>query len=85
MPVSYQNYSNLPLTLDAHDLQCILRISRAGVYRLMHDPHFPTIQVGSRLLVPRDKFIGWIESKTAPYDSIYAAEIQQSRPQDMAR
>lgn len=85
MATNYDSYANLPLTLDAHDLQVVLRLSRAAVYRLMHDPQFPTIHVGSRMLVPRDKFIAWIELQTAGFDSIEEKQKPQKISYDLAR
>ncbi len=64
MTAAYQSYADLPLTMDARALQDALGISRAGAYRLLHDPQFPAIHVGCRMLVPRDKFILWLDEQT---------------------
>ena len=32
-----------------------------GVLELMHEKDFPSIRIGKRLVVPRDKFIAWVE------------------------
>ena len=79
MLVNYKNYDDLPLTLDAYDLQVALRISRASIYRLLHDPQFPSIRVGGRLLVPRDKFLSWLERQTTSCNQLTQSEKVQKR------
>ena len=44
--------TNIPKCLNADDIQAILKLSRAGVYTLMHREDFPTIRIGKRMLVP---------------------------------
>lgn len=58
------NYENLPTVLNASQLATTLGISRAGAYQLLHREDFPTLQIGKRMLVPRDKLILWIEENT---------------------
>ena len=57
-------YDELPLTLCAEDVATVLGISRTNAYALLHQEGFPTLQIGKRLLVPRDKFIQWINDST---------------------
>ena len=58
------NYENLPAVLNANQLAKTLGISRAGAYQLLNSEMFPTLRIGKRLLVPRDKLVGWIEKNT---------------------
>ena len=58
------NYENLPAVLNANQLAAALGISRAGAYQLLNTRTFPTLRIGKRLLVPRDKLIDWIEQNT---------------------
>ena len=58
------NYENLPAVLNANQLAAALGISRAGAYRLLNTGRFPTLRIGKRLLVPKDKLIDWIEQNT---------------------
>ena len=55
------NYENLPAVLNANQLAAALGISRAGAYQLLNTGTFPTLRIGKRLLVPKDKLIDWIE------------------------
>ena len=56
------NYENLPAVLNANQLAAALGISRAGA--LLNTGTFPTLRIGKRLLVPKDKLIDWIEQNT---------------------
>lgn len=58
------NYENLPAVLNANQLAAALGISRAGAYQLLNTATFPTLRIGKRLLVPKDKLIEWIEQNT---------------------
>lgn len=58
------NYENLPTVLNATQLATALGISRAGAYQLLNTESFPTLRIGKRLLVPKDKLIDWIEQNT---------------------
>jgi excisionase family DNA binding protein len=60
----YNSYEELPLSLRAEDVAAVLNISRANAYTLMHSKGFPTIFIGKRMLVPRDKFLAWIDEQT---------------------
>ena len=64
MKSKYSSYDELPLSLRAEDVAAILSISRANAYTLMHSKGFPTIYIGKRMLVPKEKFLAWIEEQT---------------------
>ena len=64
MTNEYRSYDELPLSLRAEDVAAVLGISRANAYTLMHSKEFPTIFIGKRMLVPKDKFLAWIEEQT---------------------
>ena len=58
------SFENLPAVLNASQLSNALGISRAGAYQLLNTETFPTLRIGKRLLVPKDKLIDWIEQNT---------------------
>ena len=62
--MKYITYDQLPLMLNAEDVQSVMNISRAGAYQLMHRADFPTIVIGKRMVVPRAKFVEWVEHNT---------------------
>lgn len=41
-----------------------LGISISSSYELMHEKGFPSLRIGSRLIVPKEKFRAWVEEKT---------------------
>ena len=61
MTTTYTSYNQLPLSLNANDIAAVLGISRANAYTLMRAKGFPTIFIGKRMIVPRDKFIEWLD------------------------
>ena len=60
----FKSYDELPLFLNAKTVAEILGISVAGAYELLHQEDFPVLRIGSRLVVPKEKFLSWIESQT---------------------
>ena len=61
MTTTYTSYNQLPLSLNANDIAAVLGISRANAYTLMRAKGFRTIFIGKRMIVPRDKFIEWMD------------------------
>ena len=60
----YKDYSELPLFLNAELVTKALGVSPSSSYELMHEPGFPVLKVGSRMVVPKEKFIQWVEEHT---------------------
>ena len=58
------SYEQLPVTLRAEQVAAALGISRSNAYMLMRQESFPTLRIGKRMLVPKDRFIQWIEENT---------------------
>jgi len=61
--VIYTNYDQLPLALGADDIAQVLGISRANAYNLMRSKGFPTLKIGKRMTVPKQKLIEWIDAQ----------------------
>ncbi len=61
---TYRNYDDLPLMISVPEVGKVLGISRAGAYELVRSTGFPHIRIGNRIVVPRDKFIEWIDAQT---------------------
>ena len=64
----YTTFDQLPLMLNADQLAQVLGISRAGAYQLMHAKGFPTIRIGKRMVVPKEKLLEWMETKLEDAD-----------------
>ena len=64
----YKSYDDLPLMLSVPEVAEVLGISRAGAYDLVRSAGFPHMKLGNRILVPKDKFIKWIDNNTEGMD-----------------
>mgnify|MGYP005804556757 FL=1 len=60
----YKSYDELPLFLNSELVAKVLGVSPSTGYELMHQPDFPVLRVGSRMVVPKEKFIQWVEEHT---------------------
>ena len=58
------SYDDLPLFLNAKLVAQVLGVSISTAYEGMHEPGFPTLRVGSRMVVPKEKFIQWAEEQS---------------------
>ena len=65
MEFTYTSFDQLPLILNADQLAKVLGISRANAYVLLHSKGFPTLRIGKRMVVPKDKFLEWLEHNTS--------------------
>ncbi len=59
-----RSYDELPLFLNANLVSQVLGVSISTAYELMHEPGFPVLRVGSRMVVPKEKFIRWTEEQS---------------------
>lgn len=61
----YTSYDDLPLFLNASLVAKALGIAPSSAYELMHAKDFPTLRIGSRMVVSKEKFIQWVENHTS--------------------
>ena len=61
---NYKSYDELPLFLNAATVAKVLGVSPSSGNELMHEPDFPVLKVGSRMVVPKEKFMEWVEQHT---------------------
>ncbi|OUQ61766.1 DNA-binding protein [Flavonifractor sp. An112] len=59
-----RSYADLPLFLNAKLVAQVLGVSISTAYEVMHEPGFPTLRVGSRMVVPKEKFMQWAEEQS---------------------
>ena len=57
---SYKSYDELPLFLNAATVAKVLGVSPSSGYELIHEPDFPVLKIGNRLVVPKEKFVEWV-------------------------
>lgn len=60
----YKSYDDLPLFLNAATVAKVLGVSTSTGYELMHETDFPVLRVGNRMVVPKEKFMEWVERHT---------------------
>lgn len=60
----YKTYEELPLFLNAEVVAKVLGIAPSSSYELMHEVDFPVLKVGNRMVVPKEKFVQWVEEHT---------------------
>ena len=60
----YKSYDELPLFLNAEIVAKVLGVSPSSGYELMHEQGFPALRIGSRIVIPKEAFIRWVEEHT---------------------
>ena len=61
---SYKSYDDLPLFLNSATVAKVLGVSLSSGYELMHEPGFPVLRIGNRMVVPKEQFIQWVKEHT---------------------
>ena len=60
----YKSYDELPLFLNANTVAKTLGVSPASGYELLHEKDFPSLRIGNRIVVPKERFIRWVDEHT---------------------
>ena len=61
----YKSFDDLPLMLTVIDVAEVLGISRTGAYELVRQAGFPALNIGKRIVIPKEEFVRWIRDHTA--------------------
>ena len=64
----YKSYDELLLFLNAETVAKVLGIAPSSAYELMHEADFPVLKVGNRMVVPKEKFVEWVQRHTSGGD-----------------
>ena len=59
-----KSYGDLPLFLNAEMVAKVLGVSPSSGYELVHEPGFPVLRIGNRMVVPKEQFIRWVNEHT---------------------
>ncbi len=59
----YKSFDELPIMLSVNQLANVLGISRTSSYDLVRSNGFPSITIGSRIVVPKDELLIWIQNQ----------------------
>ena len=62
--MSREPFETMPDVMDAKQLAQALKISKAGAYKLLNDPDFPTLRIGGRKLVMKNELVEWLKSRS---------------------
>ena len=73
----YHSLEELPLMMNMADVASVLGISRAGAYKLAHSVDFPAFQIGRRIVISRENFLG--EKSQSSADDTYRYRTSKSR------
>lgn len=60
----YTSYDELPLLLNAKQLADLLGVSDSSVYELIQEDDFPSLRIGKRIVIPKEKLQEWIFAHT---------------------
>ena len=69
MTSKYTTYERPPLMLLVPEIAAVLGISRAVAYELARSKDFPSLRIGTRIVVPKDRFIDWINRRVEEKDA----------------
>ena len=73
---SIKNFDELPLFLNAQLVSRTLGVSPSSAYELLHEDGFPSLRIGSRLVVPKEQFRLWVERQTGGAHEEYVPVTQ---------
>ena len=71
----YKSYDELPLFLNAKTVAKVLGVSPSSGYELMHQRDFPTLKIGNRIVVSKERFVQWVERNTSGRDDVGSPEV----------
>ena len=60
MKNTFTHTNELPFTLSVAEMAAFLGTSRVGAHNLCHAKGFPSVRIGKRILIPRDRFLAWL-------------------------
>ena len=70
-PSQYHSFMAPPFWLTVPAVAVVVGIGLANAFEVAPRKEFPTITLGSRLFVPRDKLMAWIEEQAARKTEIF--------------
>ena len=63
--MEYRCYDDLPMMLSVPELAKARNISRAGADELVHKEGFPSLKIGLRIVIPKEKLLARIGENTS--------------------
>lgn len=59
----YKSFDEFPIMLSVTETATVLGISRTSAYELVKGNNFPSIKVGSRIVIPKGELQKWIQKQ----------------------
>lgn len=81
--IEYHTYEEIPLMMCAKDIAGLLKISSATAYCIFHAIDFPTVTIGKRMLVRKEKFFAWLEKHENDIPYLMRANAAEHRKKIM--
>ena len=60
----FTSYDELPLLLNVKQLAELLGVSDSSVYELIQEDDFPSLRIGTRIVIPMEELRKWITAHT---------------------
>lgn len=57
------NANDVPDIMDARDISNYLRVNVNKAYHLFHREDFPSMKLGKRYIIPKNKFLEWLDKQ----------------------
>ena len=76
---AYKNYDDLPLFLNSATVAKVLGVSPSSGYELMHEPGFPVLRIGNRMVVPKEQFIQWVKERVGRIQLVIVVRFLETR------
>lgn len=55
--------SSMPSVLTVTQIGAVMGINRGAAYDLAHREGFPKIQIGRRIVIPKESFVAWMAAE----------------------
>ena len=69
--IKYTDVHDLPLCLKVPDVASIMGIGIITAYQLVKSEGFPNVNIGKRIIIPRDRFLEWLDNQTEQQISVF--------------
>ncbi|MBE0448813.1 MAG: helix-turn-helix domain-containing protein [Actinobacteria bacterium] len=65
MNTQIKSLEELPVMLKVEEVAEVLGISRVLAFNMVKAEDFPAVRIGRRIVIPRDKFLDWLDRKAS--------------------
>lgn len=84
MPSStFKSSDQLPVSLSVAQVAAYLGISKTTAYALFRSQDFPSLHVNRRYLIPKDRFLNWIDEQCGDVSSAGSSNRSECNEQSV--